>query len=116
MRNCSTRSKANELSPTISAICWSVRTSRRCFWIEASTSSASPVLPTRLFNLVASDVGRPISDITRGVEDPELMKDAESVLAELTPSQREVKGKRETTGTFGASSPIARRKTGSTAW
>ena len=47
---------------------------------------------TRLFNLIASDVGRPFSDISRGVDDPELMKDAESVLAELTPRQREIKG------------------------
>jgi two-component system CheB/CheR fusion protein len=50
---------------------------------------------TRLFNLIASDVGRPFGDISRGVEDPEFMKDAESVLAELTPRQREVKGKAE---------------------
>jgi two-component system CheB/CheR fusion protein len=48
---------------------------------------------TRLFNLIASDVGRPFSDISRGVDDPELMKDIESVLAELTTQQREVKGK-----------------------
>jgi two-component system CheB/CheR fusion protein len=50
---------------------------------------------TRLFNLIASDVGRPFGDISRGVEDPEFMKDAESVLAELTPRQCEVKGKAE---------------------
>ena len=50
---------------------------------------------TKLFNLISSDVGRPFSDISRNVEDPELMKDTESVLAELTPRQREVKGKGE---------------------
>lgn len=50
---------------------------------------------TKLFNLIASDVGRPFCDISRDVEDPELVKDAESVLAELTPRQREVKGKAE---------------------
>jgi len=47
---------------------------------------------TKLFNLIASDVGRPFTDISRRVDDPELMKDAESVLAELTPRQREING------------------------
>lgn len=48
---------------------------------------------TRLFNLIASDVGRPFRDISGGLEDPDLLKDIESVLADLVPREREVKGK-----------------------
>ncbi len=47
---------------------------------------------TRLFTLIASDLGRPFSDISQRVEDPGLLDDAAEVLADLTPRKREVKG------------------------
>jgi two-component system CheB/CheR fusion protein len=47
---------------------------------------------TRLFSLVPSDVGRPIVDIARRCDDPELLRDAEAVLASLTAISREVRG------------------------
>lgn len=45
---------------------------------------------TRLFNLIPSDVGRPIGDLTSRFSDPELAADIEAVLATLAPLQREV--------------------------
>ena len=45
---------------------------------------------TRLFSLIPSDVGRPIGDITTRYEDPDLLPDAEAVLAGLAPVTREV--------------------------
>jgi two-component system CheB/CheR fusion protein len=45
---------------------------------------------TRLFNLIATDVGRPIDHITARFEDPELKRDIERVLQDLTPCEREV--------------------------
>jgi PAS domain S-box-containing protein len=45
---------------------------------------------TRLFNLIASDVGRPIDHITARVDDPELSRDIDRVLQSLAPCEREV--------------------------
>jgi two-component system, chemotaxis family, CheB/CheR fusion protein len=45
---------------------------------------------TRLFNLIATDVGRPIDHITARVDDPELSRDIDRVLRDLTPCEREV--------------------------
>jgi two-component system CheB/CheR fusion protein len=45
---------------------------------------------TRLFNLIATDVGRPIDHITARVDDPELSGDIERVLQNLAPCEREV--------------------------
>src|SRR4029453_7424241 len=47
---------------------------------------------TRLFSLVPSDVGRPIVDIARRCDDPELLRAAEAVLASLTAISREGRG------------------------
>ena len=43
-----------------------------------------------LFNLIATDVGRPLSDITHKLEHPSLIEDAEGVLRDLRISEREV--------------------------
>lgn len=45
---------------------------------------------TRLFNVIASDVGRPIEHITARFEDPDLSRDIDEVLRNLTPCEREV--------------------------
>ncbi len=47
---------------------------------------------TRLFNLIASDLGRPIGDITPRCEDPALAGDIDQVLQQLTPREKEVRG------------------------
>ena len=44
-----------------------------------------------LFNLIASDVGRPLADLTRRFEDDDLLADARVVLASHEPVRREVK-------------------------
>ncbi len=44
----------------------------------------------RLFNLIPSDIGRPISDITHHLNDPELIGDAQKVLQQLVPREKEV--------------------------
>ncbi len=44
-----------------------------------------------LFNMIPTDVGRPLSDITSKLNYPELVKDAEQVLRDLTKHEREVK-------------------------
>lgn len=44
----------------------------------------------RLFNLIATDVGRPIDHITACFEDPELSRDIDLVLQNLAPCEREV--------------------------
>ncbi len=46
---------------------------------------------TRLFNLIDSDVGRPLGDITLRFEDPELERDIDLVLQDFTPREREVR-------------------------
>jgi two-component system CheB/CheR fusion protein len=45
---------------------------------------------TRLFRLIPTDVGRPISDIAHMVADPTLLEDAREVLHRLLPSEKEV--------------------------
>lgn len=45
-----------------------------------------------LFNLISKDIGRPFSDITGRVKDPDLLKDAEAVLATLGSVECEVEG------------------------
>ncbi len=45
---------------------------------------------TRLFNLIDTDVGRPIDHITTRFEDPELKRDIDRVLQDLVPCEREV--------------------------
>jgi two-component system, chemotaxis family, CheB/CheR fusion protein len=44
-----------------------------------------------LFNVIASDVGRPLADLTRRFEDDNLLADARAVLATQTPVKREVR-------------------------
>lgn len=46
---------------------------------------------TRLFNLIDSDQGRPLGDITLRFEDPELERDIDLVLQDFTPREREVR-------------------------
>ncbi len=43
-----------------------------------------------LLDLIATDVGRPLSDLARKFQDPHLLADAEAVLERLAPSEREV--------------------------
>jgi two-component system CheB/CheR fusion protein len=45
---------------------------------------------TNLFNLIASDIGRSIGDITLRFSDPELLADAQQVLQQLVPREKEV--------------------------
>ena len=40
---------------------------------------------TALFNLIPTDIGRPLEDISRKFSDPDLLNDAREVLAKLTP-------------------------------
>ncbi len=44
-----------------------------------------------LFNVIASDVGRPLADLTRRFQDGDLLSDARAVLASHEPVRREVK-------------------------
>ncbi len=46
---------------------------------------------TRLFNLIATDVGRPIGDIVKRFTDDDLLPDARQLLADLTPREKEVR-------------------------
>jgi two-component system, chemotaxis family, CheB/CheR fusion protein len=46
---------------------------------------------TGLFNLIRSDVGRPLSDLTTSLEYPDITDDAASVLSRLSPVEREVR-------------------------
>jgi two-component system CheB/CheR fusion protein len=43
-----------------------------------------------LFELIPSDMGRPLSDLSPKFSDPDLLRDAEAVLARLVPIEREV--------------------------
>ena len=45
---------------------------------------------TRLFNLIVSDIGRPIGDITARFNDPDLLGDAQEVLRQLAPREKEI--------------------------
>ncbi|MEI8395815.1 MAG: chemotaxis protein CheB [Rhodospirillaceae bacterium] len=44
-----------------------------------------------LFGVIATDIGRPMSDLARRFDDPGLPADAQAVLTTLTPSKREVR-------------------------
>lgn len=44
-----------------------------------------------LFNFIPTDLGRPLSDLTRKLDYPEIVADAERALAHLQPSVREVR-------------------------
>jgi two-component system CheB/CheR fusion protein len=46
---------------------------------------------TRLFKLIAGDVGRPIGDIVREFADDDLMRDAQEFLHDLAPREKEVR-------------------------
>ena len=46
---------------------------------------------TRLFNLIDSDIGRPLSHITMRFEDPELARDIDQALQGPTPPERELR-------------------------
>jgi two-component system, chemotaxis family, CheB/CheR fusion protein len=46
---------------------------------------------TRLFNLIDSDIGRPLSHITMRFEDPELTRDIDQALQGTTPPERELR-------------------------
>jgi two-component system CheB/CheR fusion protein len=46
---------------------------------------------TQLFSLIDGDVGRPIGDITRKFGDPDLLVDAERVLRQLAPREKQVR-------------------------
>jgi len=48
---------------------------------------------TRIFNLIPSDVDRPISDITAKIDYADMMSDAETVLRTLVPKEAELKTK-----------------------
>jgi hypothetical protein len=71
---------------------------------------------TRLFNLIAADVGRPLGDISREFEDDDLQKDADAVLDRLAPVEKEVRTRKMTNGTSGASCPTGHRITASMGW
>jgi two-component system, chemotaxis family, CheB/CheR fusion protein len=43
-----------------------------------------------LLDVIATDVGRPLSDLARKFEDPDLLKEAATVLERLVPSEREI--------------------------
>jgi PAS domain S-box-containing protein len=46
---------------------------------------------TRMFNLIAADLGRPLRDIAPKVTDPDCQRDAEEVLRDLAPREAEVR-------------------------
>jgi len=46
---------------------------------------------TRMFNLIAADVGRPIGDIVKRFTDDDLVREAQKLLRDLTPSEKEVR-------------------------
>jgi two-component system CheB/CheR fusion protein len=50
---------------------------------------------TQLLNLIATDVGRPLSDITAKFNDAKLISDAKDVLRRLTPQSQEVRSEDE---------------------
>jgi len=45
---------------------------------------------TRLFNLIATDLGRSVNDISRKFDDPDLLADARKVLERLVPIEKDV--------------------------
>ncbi len=69
---------------------------------------------TRLFNLIATDRGRPIGDIVARFTDDDLLREAEEVLRDLTPREKEVRAE-DGRWFAGGSSPTAPWTTASTA-
>jgi PAS domain S-box-containing protein len=49
----------------------------------------------QLVEMIATDVGRPLSDLARKFIDPQLVADAETVLEKLVPVEREIRGRDE---------------------
>ncbi len=45
---------------------------------------------TRMFNLIATDIGRPIADLVTSFTDAELLHEAQELLHDLTPREKEV--------------------------
>ncbi len=45
---------------------------------------------TRMFNLIAADIGRPIGDLVTRFTDDDLLREAQEVLHDLTPREKEV--------------------------
>lgn len=45
-----------------------------------------------LLSVIDSDIGRPIGDITRKIDDPGLLGDADEVLEDLVPREKEIRG------------------------
>jgi len=43
-----------------------------------------------MFNIIASDIGRPLADLARRINDPQLLADADTVLDDHAPPNREV--------------------------
>jgi two-component system CheB/CheR fusion protein len=73
---------ANLLSSTdIATLC--LDTGFRIKWFTPAT--------TKLLNLIATDVGRPINDIAHQPTDRDLLHDSERVLRDLTPIEKEVR-------------------------
>jgi len=60
------------------------------FLDRALTISRFTPKAVELFNLIATDIGRPLSDQTHHLEYPEMHDDAVAVLEHLTPIEREV--------------------------
>ena len=44
----------------------------------------------RLFSIIAGDIGRPLSDLARHFDDPDLLREARNVLTHLTPVAKEI--------------------------
>ena len=44
-----------------------------------------------LFNFISTDIGRPLSDLSRKLDYPEIVADAEQAIAHLKPAEREVR-------------------------
>ena len=44
-----------------------------------------------LFNFISTDIGRPLSDLSRRLDYPEIVADAEQAIAHLKPAEREVR-------------------------
>ncbi len=68
-----------------------------------------------LFNLIATDVGRPLSHLRTQLQYPELSEDARRVLERLALVEREV-APATATGTSCACCPTGRWTTASRAW
>ena len=68
-----------------------------------------------LFNIIASDVGRQLADLTRRFEDADLLSDAQAVLSSRAPVRREVKA-HDGAGLYAAYCPIGATTVVSRGW